>query len=218
MSHSDLGLTIPDEELTAPLYPEPALLSLPQRVMMLDELLPNLALDPSLFSHDEELEYQAKRSLLQLYCTILAMTKNDSWQVKVQWLYPGATIQVGGQDISLPCSISGIIDIITTELAKKHKANYKEALDAVQTIAAEYESDWYTWIRNKLPIIGAAPSVKELFSKVLKIRMEAVAAIEPRTASISSVSAAITSGLSFLSALIKDPEKEEGKEPPSLTQ
>jgi hypothetical protein len=155
ISRSEPGLMIPDEELTNPSNPEPALLSLSQRIMLLDELLPCLTLDLTLLSYDEVVEHQTKLNLLQLYCSILSMTKNDSWQVKAQWLYPGNTIQVGVDKVSLPNSISEIMDIITIELAKKHKACYQDALKKIQLIASHYEWDWYTWTRNQLPIISA---------------------------------------------------------------
>jgi hypothetical protein len=203
MATACTNVTIPDEEFVAPQDPEPALLSLSQQVLLLDELVPTLALDTALLSHEEELEHQAKIRLLQLYATILAMTKNNSWQVKIQWLRAGDSIQVGSQDIALPSSVSEISNIISGELSKKHKANYKSTLLRVQTVAATYEHDWYTWTRNKLPYFCASASLKELLEEVLKIHVEGIPQMQPQDNS-SVVSKMLQYGLGLWSS--------EGKE------
>jgi hypothetical protein len=169
LNTEESNVIFPDEELTGPIVPGPDMLSLSEQIKLHDELLPTVAIDPTLLYPEERLEHQAKLKLLQLYATILEMTKKDAWQVKAQWLRKGDAIQVGAQDIILPHSVSEIVHIMAGELSKKHKANYQDALMRVQSIAAAYNKDWYRWIRNMLPLVSASAELMNLLSETLQI-------------------------------------------------
>lgn len=172
LAASEPALNIADDAFIAAENPVPALLSLSQQILFLDELLPALVLDASVLSQEEEQEQEIKLQLLLLYGKILAGTKENLWQVKAQWMRPGDSVSVGSNEVKLPASVSEIMNIISVELSKKHNANYKDALTRVRAVAQQYEQDWYTWIRNQLPYVAASAALKEFLKGVLNISVD----------------------------------------------
>lgn len=168
-AESTAGIDISDEYLQQPLLTEEAVLPLRDRIHILDELIPSLVIDASSLSVQEQMEHRAKLQLLSLHCTILSMTLNDRWQVKAQWLQPGAQVRVGEHLVTLPHSISTILGIIARTMAQKHRANYCSALVSIQQTAQLYQRDWYTWGRNQLPFISSSLAVTEILNSVLAI-------------------------------------------------
>lgn len=207
LAASEEAVNIADDAFIAPEDPIPALLSLSQQILFLDELLPALVLDVSILSQEEEHEHETKLQLLLLYGKILAGTKENLWQVKAQWMRPGDSVSVGSNEVKLPASVSEIINIISAELSKKHKANYKDALTRVREVAQKYEQDWYTWFRNQLPYVSASAALKEFLKEVLKI------SVEPLSSSSSSPSTQASSSLFQSRSPLDGASQEEQKGP-----
>lgn len=216
-------ISIPDEELLAEAAPKVTAVSTQERIDILDELIPCLALDERQLSEEQTLERSAKLSLLRLHSNILSMTLNDQWQINRQWLRPGQNLVLGAASIALPHSISNILDIITSTRAQKNNANYLNALREIRSIAKSYEQDWYTWGRNQLPYIAASPAVKVFLSSVLAINIgEPDEPQEPEATSVvtSAIGLGITlfyAGSSIISAAVTRalaPENEVEEEQP----
>jgi hypothetical protein len=200
------GLDIPDEELTQ-YRAEPAVnLSAQERVKIYDELIPTLAIDPSVLNADEQLEHEAKLRLLKLHSIILAMTVNDEWQVKGQWLKQGSTVAMTEQTVKLPHSVSQILETISLVNEQKHRSSYRAALKRIQKIAKEYEQDWYTWGRNQLPLVCSSPAVKKFLNLVLSLDLDkpspikAVAKKEAPVQRQTALAEWVDYGLSFFGA------------------
>lgn len=186
------NMEIPGEELIVRLDDVIAP-SIAERIALLDELTILLATDKKSLDAPALIEYEAHLHLLKLHCTLLSMTNKNLWQADTQWLLPGILMSSDEEEIALPYSISRVLEIIKA----KTPGSYLASLRDIQEIARTYETDWYTWIRNKLPIFAAAPAVKEFLTEILAINLETTAADEAVREEPDLLTSVISFGLSF---------------------
>lgn len=200
MAKSNNGTDIPEDQLGKVLSPITAKLPSSLLIDIYDELIPCMVINLNVLSEAQLIKHEAKFQLLKLHCTILSLTLNDLWQVKLQWMRQGQQVIVGEHLITLPHSISSILKSIEDAVAQKHLADYVLTLHEIQEIAKNYGQDWFTWSRNKLPLFQSSPAVGEFLEKVLQITL----GIADETPTIlHSNAGAINEGLNYFAQTLK---------------
>lgn len=192
--------------------------SLVDRITLLDELLPTLTQEIKALNYQAQLARASKLIVLKIYSTILSMTLRDCWQVKTQWLQPGTQVQIGQQAITLPHSISKIIEIIVSALAQKDQADYYAALKSIQQIAVDYKNSWYTWGRNTFtPHFASPKAVSALIDEIIKINPEEHSSFVPpsltQTSEQNTWGDYFSTGLSYLFFTEDTEEKAQDETP-----
>jgi hypothetical protein len=166
----------------------PPRLSLTLISSILDELIVALIVDPQHVTPEKKVEHEAKLHLLKLYCTILSLTLEDSWKVNAQLINLGQQVAVGEKSITLPHSISQILDVIAKTMQQKQGADYSGALRSIQEIAQKHQDDLFVWARNHISFLRSSSKVEELLKSVLSIKLEGngLSSAAPSSSSSSS--------------------------------
>ncbi len=207
LANTNSFMEIPDAELMAISGEDSTTVPAHERIPILNELSLLLTIDTECLTPSELLEHQAHIHLLKFHCSLLAMTYKDLWQVKAQWIATGTELVLGETRITLPYSISRILELIKSNKSKTTPGKYLSSLHEIQEIARTYEADWYTWTRNQVSFLASAPAVKEFLAEVLAINMGPA----PKTSTVVEEPGLLESvlyyGLSFFTPV--EPDKEE---------